>query len=167
MSRITTIAAIGLHREIGRGNQLLWHIPDDLKRFKALTTGHPCIMGRKTFESIVAILGKPLPGRASIVVSRDAAYKGPTFVTAGSVEEAVEKAKLVSGSDDIFIIGGAQIYTAALAFCDRLLLTLIDDEAKDADVFFPEYTKEFSKIVSDESREHEGLRYRWVELSRS
>jgi len=90
---IAIVAAIGRNRELGKGNQLLWHIPDDLKRFKALTTGHPVIMGRKTFESIVAMLGKPLPGRKNIVVTRNAAFSYPDVLTADSIENAIEVAK--------------------------------------------------------------------------
>lgn len=153
---------------MGKGNELLWQIPDDLKRFKALTLGHPCIMGRKTFESIVAMLGKPLPGRTTIVVSRtmnnQTAHQGVLY--ASSVEEAIEKAKLVSGSEEICICGGAQIYAAALPYCDSLQLTLVDDERSDADTFFPDYEHVFTRTVFDEMREYEGLKYRWVELIR-
>lgn len=149
--KISIVAAIGRRRELGRGNELLWHIPDDLKRFKALTTGHPIIMGRKTFESI----GKPLPGRHNIVITRgDWAHEGATV--AHSLEEALEKA-----GEDAFVIGGSQIYEQALPFCDTLYLTLIDDE-KPADAFFPEYEGMFKEIRREE-REWNGLKYAWVD----
>ena len=148
--RVSMVAAIGRNRELGRGNELLWHIPEDLKRVKALTLGHPVIMGRKTFESI----GKPLPGRTNLVVSRSSL----------SLEDALAQAKKLD-KEEIFIIGGAQIYEQALPYADRLCLTLIDD-AKEADAFFPEYGQLFTKKVSEEPREHEGLQYRWVTLEK-
>lgn len=148
--RISMIAALGRNRALGNGNELLWRIPDDLRRFKALTMGHPIIMGRKTFESI----GKPLPGRTNLVVSR-----------AGlSLEDAIAQAKALD-TEEVFVIGGAQIYEQALPYADRLYLTLIDDE-KEADVFFPEYETIFTKVIAEESREHEGLKYRWVDLEK-
>ncbi len=154
---------------LGKDNQLLWHIPDDLKRFKQLTLGHPIIMGRKTFESIIASLGKPLPGRTNIVVTRD-----PTFparfhlagvVVASSIEEAIEKAKQAPGGDEIFIGGGGEIYRQALPLVDKLYLTLIDDD-KEGDSYFPAYESEFTKKVFEEEREYEGLKYRWVDVER-
>ena len=89
---INIIAALGKNRAIGKDNSLLWHIPDDMKRFKALTMGHPVIMGRKTFDSIVAALGKPLPGRTNIVITRDTAWNFAGAVVAHSLGEALEKA---------------------------------------------------------------------------
>ena len=165
MARVSAIAAIGKHRVLGKGNQLLWHIPDDLKRFKALTLGHPVVMGRKTFESIVAVLGKPLPGRTNLVVTRDSARQSEGVIVAGSIEEAIEKAKAEGGGEEVFIGGGGEIYRQALPFTDKLYLTLIDDE-KDGDSFFPEYEGEFKKRVFEEVREYEGLKYRWVDLER-
>jgi len=148
--RVSMIAAVGRNRELGLGNGLLWHIPEDLKRFKALTLGHPVIMGRKTFESI----GKPLPGRTNLVVSRSAL----------SLEDALAQAKKLD-KEEVFIIGGVQIYEQALPYADRLYLTLIED-TKEADAFFPEYEKLFTKKVSEEPREYEGLQYRWVTLEK-
>lgn len=160
---IVAIAAIGRNRELGKGNQLLWQIPDDLKRFRELTKGHPIILGRKTFESIVSYIGKPLPDRQNIVVTRDADWKYDGVMTASSVEEAIEKAKALNPKK-ISIGGGAQIYEAALPYTTKLELTIIDDE-KEADSFFPTYEQEF-KVVSDESRDYNGLHYRWVDLMR-
>ena len=187
MSRVAAIAAIGRNRELGKGNELLWHIPDDLKRFKRLTLEHPVIMGRKTFESIIAAIGKPLPGRTNIVVTRDlqkivdiipqqshstsqgVALKndGHTkpVIVASSVEDAIQRARQAPGSEEIFIGGGGQIYAEALPYVDKLYLTLIDDE-KEADSFFPPYEGQFTNIISDEVREHEGLKYRWVDVER-
>lgn len=166
MSRVSAIAAIGRNRELGKGNELLWRIPDDLKRFKELTLGHPIIMGRKTFESIVAVLGKPLPGRTNIVVTRNSQkYQGDTLIFAGSAEEAIEKAREAPGGEEVFIGGGGQIYAEALPFTDKLYLTLIDDE-KEGDSFFPAYEEQFKKVVFEEVREYQGLGYRWVDLER-
>ena len=166
--RVSVVVAMGVGRHhnhvIGKENKLLWRIPDDLKRFKALTLGHPVIMGRKTFESIVAVLGKALPGRTNIVVTRDPEWSFEGVVVCHTLEEALEKAKEID-NQEIFIGGGAQIYEQALHHVDRLYLTLIDDE-KEGDTFFPEYEKHFTKVLSDEKREHEGLTYRWLDLER-
>lgn len=162
------MVAIGKNRELGKGGKLLWHIPEDMKRFKALTLGHPVIMGRKTFESIIAILGKPLPGRTNIVVTRSSTTLGagdPNVIVTHSLEEALAKARELD-SEEIHIGGGAELYAQALPFVDRLYLTLIDD-TKDADTFFPPYESEFTKKISEEHREHEGLKYTWVDLERS
>jgi dihydrofolate reductase len=156
---VTIIAAIGHGRALGKSNDLLWRIPDDLKRFKALTTGHPIVMGRKTFESI----GKPLPNRTSIIITRDPNWHFEGVITAGSIEEALEKARLLDSA--IFVVGGGQIYEQAVPFVDRLCLTLID-ATKDADIYFPAYESAFTKITYHEDREHEGLKYRWVDLAR-
>src|SRR6185436_4027946 len=102
-----------------------WRIPEDLQRFKRLTTGHPIIMGRKTFESIVSYLGHPLPERTNIVVTRDANWTYEGVVTAGSVEEGIEKAKQLD-AEEIHIGGGAEIYKQALPYINKLYLTLID-----------------------------------------
>ena len=185
---VRAIAAIGRNRELGKGNELLWHIPDDLKRFKQLSMGHPIILGRKTFESIVATLGKPLPGRTNIVVTRDpevalralkatpptggvALSRGDALpqkdvVIAGSIDEALEKAKQAPGSEEIIIGGGAQIYEQALPYTDRLYLTLVDD-SKEADSFFPEYEHVFTKKVSEQKGDFKGLGYRWVDLEKA
>mgnify|MGYP001610807394 CR=1 FL=1 len=161
MSRISIIAAIGRKRELGKGNDLLWKIPDDLKRFRELTKGHPIIMGRKTYESLPI---RPLPHRTNIVVTRDQEYKSQTFITAASIEEAIAKAQDAPGAEEIFVIGGGQIYAAALPHTDRLYLTTIDAEAPEADVFFPAYENDFTRIISETPRQWEGLRYRWVDL---
>ncbi len=167
--RISIIAAIGMNRELGKQNGLLWHIPEDLKRFKTLTLGHPVIMGRNTFESIITALGKPLPERTNIVVMRNtesrcaAADEWHTMV-AHSMEEALERAGEINDKE-VFIGGGAQIYKLALPFADRLYLTLIDD-GKEADTFFPEYEQMFTKIISEEKKEHDGLRYSFVTLEK-
>ncbi len=179
ISIVVAIGTGGLHNNaLGKGNELLWHIPDDLKRFKALTLGHPVIMGRKTFESIVTVLGKPLPGRTNIVITRDTSYQGlssdvktgdksstdSTFVIAHSIEDAIAKAREID-KEEIFIGGGGQIYTQALQYVDRLYLTLIDDD-KEGDSYFPKYEADFTKKVSEEKRDWNGISYIWLTLER-
>lgn len=162
---VSIIAAIGRNRALGKDNELLWHIPDDLRRFKELTLGHPVIMGRKTFDSIVASLGKVLPGRTNIVVTRDADRSYEGAIIAHSIDEAISRASALDDTD-VFVIGGGEIYAQALPLADRLFLTFIDDEKK-ADSFFPPYESDFPHVDSDEAREWNGIRYRWITLRRA
>lgn len=164
--RISIVAAVGRNRVIGKDNELLWHIPDDLRRFKQLTFGHPVIMGRKTFESIVSVLGTPLPGRTNIVVTRDRTWAFPDerVLVTHSIEEAIEKASELD-LEEIFIGGGGEIWRQSLARVDRLYLTLIDDE-KESDAFFPPYETLFPHPLNEEKREYQGVPYRWVTLER-
>jgi dihydrofolate reductase len=162
---VVALGKNGVHNTaIGKDGMLLWHIPDDLKRFKALTLGHPVIMGRKTFESIIQTLGKPLPGRTNIVVTRDPAWAYDNIAVFHGVESALEYAKTLD-SEEVFIGGGGEIYKQALPFVDKLYLTLIEAE-KEADSFFPEYEKEFTKKTFEEAHELDGLKYRFVNLER-
>ena len=136
---ITIVVAMGLNNEIGANNQLLWHLPKDLKHFKELTTDHPIIMGRKTFESI----GKPLPNRTNIIISNRTDYFEEGILIVGSVKEAIKFAKKIN--EDIYVIGGGSIYGQTLEFADVLKVTLVKTTLK-ADTFFPKIkTKEFSK----------------------
>ena len=128
---ISLIAAMGKNRELGFGNKLPWHLPDDLKRFKALTRGHAIIMGRKTYEAI----GRPLPERKNIVITRNRDYVAPGCIVVASMEDAIKEA---GDDNEIFVIGGAEIYKLALPYADRMYLTLVDAEIP-ADVFFPEF----------------------------
>ncbi len=125
----TIIAAIGTNNELGKDNNLIWHLPADLKRFKKLTVGHHIIMGRKTFESI----GIPLPNRTTVIITRDKNYKVQDCITVNSLDEALQ----VSKKDKTpYIIGGAQIYNQALKIAERLEITYVHAEFE-ADVFFP------------------------------
>lgn len=165
---INIIAAIGQNRELGNNNGLLWHLPEDLKRFKELTNGHPVIMGRKTFESIPAKF-RPLPNRTNIVVTRNLDLALPKDVLAAlSLEEAIVLAKTAPGNDEIFIIGGGQIYTEALAnnLADRLYLTLVEKSFPEADVFFPDYQNIFTKQTSRENKESEAFRFAFLTLEK-
>lgn len=163
-ARVAITVAVGKNREIGKNGRLLWHISEDLKRFKELTLGHPVIMGRKTFESILQILGKPLPGRINIVITRDQNWKYEGVLVFHSLEEALAKAHELDPVE-IHIGGGADLYKQALPFVDRLYLTLVDD-TKEADTYFPEYEQEFTNVISKEARDHEDLKYTWVTLER-
>ncbi|MBX2866570.1 dihydrofolate reductase [Candidatus Kaiserbacteria bacterium] len=158
---IGIIAAIGKNRELGKNGDLIWRISDDLKRVKDLTTGHPIVMGRKTYESI----GRPLPNRTNIVVTRDPSYEAEGCIVTTSLEEALEKAKESEGADEIFIFGGAQIYEMALPYTDRLYLTIIDAEDPEADTFFPEYDT-FTNVIKKEKRDQDGLSYEWFTLEK-
>lgn len=152
------------NRAIGYKNRLLWHIPADLKRFKELTLGHPIIMGRKTFESIVAMLGKPLPGRTNIVVTRNSAFKYPGAIATTSLEEAFEVAERENPTE-IHIGGGAELYTQALPYADKLYLTLVDSDTY-ADTFFPEFREDFD-VVKDYPFEQSGnIEFQWVDMER-
>ena len=129
---ITIIAAIAKNNALGKDNDLIWHLPADLKRFKKVTSGHHILMGRNTFESI----GKPLPNRTTIIITRNKEYFKDGCLIANSIEEAIE---MVENKDEIFIIGGAQIYKETIEknLADRLDITLVHHEFE-ADVFFPE-----------------------------
>jgi len=159
---IHAIAAIGRRRELGKGGQLLWVIPEDLARFKVKTDGHPIIMGRKTFESLPR---RPLSGRTNIVITRNPTWRSEGAIPTRSVEEAIERAKSAPGCSEIFVIGGAEIYAAALPYTDVLDLTLIDADA-DADAFFPSYEEAFSRVLSEEHGLTAGLSYRWITIGR-
>ena len=126
----TIVVAMGLKNEIGADNKLLWHLPTDLKNFKEITTDHPIIMGRKTFESI----GKALPNRTNIVVSRKKDWFQEGILIVGSIKEAVKFAKKID--EEIFIIGGGNIYEQTLEVTDKLEVTQVKAELE-ADVFFP------------------------------
>ena len=163
--RISIIGALGTNRAIGKDNELLWHIPDDLKRFKKLTFGCPVIMGRKTFESITRYVGGPLPGRTNFVLTRKSnSDLGARYgvVVEASLEEAIRKASLLD-SDEVFIGGGAEVYAQAFPLADRLYLTLIDDN-KEGDSHFPEYEHLFANVIENEAREWQGLAYYWRTL---
>lgn len=126
---ITIIAAIGNNNELGKDNDLIWHLPADLKRFKKITTGHHIIMGRKTYESI----GKPLPNRTTVIITRNEHYKADGCLITNSLEEAID---ITKNDDNLFIIGGAKIYKEAINLADELDICKVH-QSFDADVFFP------------------------------
>ena len=126
---LSLIVAASRNGVIGAGGKLPWRLPADLKRFKAITLGHPILMGRKTFESI----GKPLPGRTNIVITRQRGLEACGATVAHSLEEALQ---ICEGQDEVFVIGGAEIYKQALPLADRIYLTHIDQDFE-GDAFFP------------------------------
>lgn len=164
--KVSIIVAIDEKRGIGKNNDLLFKIKDDMKRLRTLTTGHPIVMGRKTFDSFPGLL----PNRTHIVVTRDrdtyhhANVKPHVIVS--SVEEGINKAKEAPGSDEIFIFGGGQIFKDAIekGLVDRIYLTLVKGDYG-ADTFFPEY-KEFTKELEHEEKEGDGYQYTFLTLEK-
>jgi dihydrofolate reductase len=142
--RLIAVFAMDLDNAIGKDNKLLCHLPDDLKFFKQQTMGHPVVMGRKTFDSI----GKPLPGRLNIVITRNTDFNPPGVTVYHSVEECMAKLKELQ-DDKICIIGGAEIYRQMMPFTDELLVTLIHHQFE-ADTFFPEIKLDEFKLVWSE-----------------
>lgn len=155
------VAVAGEKRIIGSKGTMPWYIPEELKRFKEITMGHPIIMGRKTHESI----GKALPGRANIIISREPSYSAEGCIVVSTIDEAIKEARNQPGKEEIFIIGGGQIYQQALPQTDKLYLTYIDKNIE-GDVSFPDYS-EFKKIISESNwQEHEEIKYKFLELER-
>jgi dihydrofolate reductase len=133
MPEIVIIVAVAKNRVIGKDNQLIWNIPQDMAHFKALTAGHTVLMGRRTWESLPPRF-RPLPGRRNIVISRQAAYAAPGAELADSLENALA---LAAADETVFVIGGEQIYRQAMAVADRLEITEVD-LAPAGDAWFPE-----------------------------
>ena len=141
---ISLIAAMDKNRLIGRENGLPWHLPADFAHFKAVTIGKPVIMGRKTFESI----GRPLPGRKNIVVSRTG-FSAEGVITVESIDEAL---KQVEGVEEVMIIGGASFYQQMIDRADRMYLTLVDAECE-GDAWFPEFSSDDWQVAAEESHD--------------
>ncbi|RZK47845.1 MAG: dihydrofolate reductase [Pedobacter sp.] len=142
---ISIVVAISQNNAIGKNNQLLWHLPADLKHFKEITSGNCIIMGRKTYDSI----GRPLPNRRNVVITRNAALKIENVEVVTSLEDAIS---LCENEQEIFIIGGAEIYKEALALTDTIYLTTVHQDY-DADAFFPEIKCEDWLEINSESHE--------------
>lgn len=158
--RLSLISAIAKNdRAIGKNNALLWHIPEDFRHFKTITTGHTVVMGENTFRSI----GKPLPNRTNIILSLTPDFAPEGCLVVKSIEEALEMAKKCE-TEEIFIIGGASIYKQFIGLADRLYLTLVEG-VYEADTYFPEYDA-FTKVVSEESFDNGTYRFSFVTLER-
>lgn len=155
------IVAMDDDRGIGKDGAIPWHIPADLKRFKALTTGHPIVMGRKTWESI----GRPLPERTNIVITRDSKFTAEGCVVTHSLDGAIVAAADAPGADEIFIIGGAEIYALALPQTERIYLTHVSGKFE-ADTFFPTFAESFHEVRS-ETLDADGKTVRFVDYERS
>lgn len=155
---LVIIAAVAeSNRVIGKGFSLPWHIPEDLKRFKRLTRGHPLVMGRKTFESIIVQFGKPLPERRHLVLTRHPErVDHPTAECFTSLEDALA---VVSDEEVVFVAGGATIYTLTIESVDRLELTIVEGEF-DGDAYFPPWEHLIGTVYELVAQEiHEGFRY--------
>lgn len=147
MTRITLLAAIGRNLVIGRGGSMPWHLPEDLAHFKHTTMGHTLVMGRKTFDSI----GRALPGRRTIVVTRNPSWSHPDVETAHSLADALA---LAGPADEVFVVGGGEVYGEAMPFAQQMLLTEVPD-APEGDTFFPEWVVQDWREVDREH--HDGF----------
>lgn len=165
---ISIIAAMDERKGIGKDNDLLFRIPQDFERMRKLTRGHPLIMGRKTFESI----GRVLPDRTSIVVTRDpervksVSFYSPQVKIVSSLTAGIEQAKQSPGASEIFIFGGGEIFRQALekGLVDKLYLTIAEGDYQ-ADTFFPDYS-DFKRVVKEELGESNGVKFRFVDLEK-
>lgn len=160
---ISIIVAVARNGAIGKNNDLIYHLSGDLKRFKALTTGHSIIMGRHTFESFPK---GALPNRRNIVLSRQAGLTLPGAEVYGSLAEALDACK---GEEEVFVIGGGSIYRQALPIADKLLLTLVDDTPAEADTFFPPLVTSEWEITSIEHHaadERNAYNYSFIDCKR-
>lgn len=149
---ISIIAAVSKNNVIGKDNKLPWHLPADLAHFKKITSGHTIIMGRKTFESI----GRPLPNRRNIVITRNTGFKAEGIEVVHSIEQAMD---ITKDEEEVFVIGGEEIYKLAFPFTDKIYLTRVDAEIE-GDAFFPELGPEWEEIskvenVKDENNEYD------------
>lgn len=158
---ISIIAAISTNKVIGRDNKLPWHIPEDLKRFKDLTKGHTIIMGRKTYESI----GRPLPLRTNIIITRDQTYTIDGCVIVHSLDEAIRKAQEID-TDEIFIIGGGEIFRQAIQTTDKLYLTIVETLIE-GDAFFPDFEQDFTNETFRQEGESNGYAFTFRDLKRT
>lgn len=155
---VSMIVAKGINNEIGANNDLLWHLPSDLKFFKACTMGKSIIMGRKTFQS----LPKALPGRKNIVISSDKNLNAPGATVVTGIDAALNE----SETEEVFIIGGASVYEAFFPVADKLYITEVEFESDKADVFFPKVDmSSFTATLLDEGEEN-GLKYRHILYTR-
>ncbi|MDD4271384.1 MAG: dihydrofolate reductase [Patescibacteria group bacterium] len=158
---IAIIAIVAKNRAIGFNNKLLYDIPEDMKHFKDITTGHVVIMGENTFHSMK---DRPLPNRTNIILTQDKNFKAENCLAAHSLEESIELGK-AQNKGEIFFIGGGQIYKQALPLADKLYLTVVDDEPAEADTFFPDYS-EFKKIIFEQTLSASGFKITFLELTR-
>ncbi len=158
-SRLSMIVAVDETRAIGKDNRLLWHIPEDLKRFKELTSGHAVIMGENTYHSI----GRPLPNRTNIVVTLDQTLALPGCLVVHSLDEALSVAR-EHEREEIFVMGGASIYRQMLPMVERLYLTLVKGK-HEADTFFPDYS-DFIQVISEEQCDNGEYQFSFLVLER-
>jgi len=159
---VTLVAAVARGGVIGRDGGIPWRIPEDMQRFRALTMGHPVVMGRRTWESLPDRF-RPLPGRGNVVVTRNPDWSAQGADRAGSVEDAL---RLLEGEPNVFVIGGGEIYTAALPFADELALTEIDAEVE-GDTYFPDWNRDdLAEVAREEHVAEDGTRFAFVTYAR-
>ena len=158
--RLSMIVAVDESRAIGKDNRLLWNIPEDLKHFKELTSGHAVIMGENTYHS----MGHPLPNRTNIVVTLNQELELPGCQVVHSLDEAVQVAR-EHEKEEVFVMGGASIYKQFLPMIDRLYLTLVAG-THEADTYFPDYS-DFTKVISEEKHENGEYRFTFFVLERA
>jgi dihydrofolate reductase len=161
MTKLVLVAAVTRNGAIGKGNELLVHIPEDQKRFRALTMGKPVMMGRKTWDSLPARF-RPLPGRRNIVVTRNAVWSAEGAERAGSLAEALA---MVAPVPEACVIGGGELYALALPHADRLELTELETEL-DGDAFFPPERSAFIETQRESHTTPDGLHYHFVTYER-
>lgn len=162
MKNITMIAAIGKNRELGKGGDLIWRFKEDMEFFKSQTMGKSMAMGYNTFYSLRG--GKPLPGRQHIILTSRNIEDNPQITIVRSVDELLKY--IEDYNDEVMVIGGAQVYSTMLEYADKLVLTEVDAEDKDADVYFPHFNK--SDWNSEDLGEHEekGIKYKHLVYTR-
>ncbi len=161
---ISLIAAVARNGAIGKNNQLLWHLPEDMRYFRETTRGKPVIMGRRTWESLPDAF-RPLPGRHNVVVSRNATFQAPGATLVGSLNEAIQLTE--DTADEVFIIGGAELYRQALPAVQRLYLTEIASDF-DGDVFFPPIqANDWTEISRSAAQSASGLEFSFVVYQRT
>jgi len=163
-SGVSLIAAVAENGAIGLQNKLLYWLPNDLKRFKALTTGHTIVMGRKTFESLPK---GALPNRRNIVLTRNRAFKAENTEAFASLEAAL---KACEADEEVFVIGGASVYAEAMKVADRLCLTIVHDTPADADAFFPTISAEEWRVENEERHdadERHAFAYTFIDYVRA
>ena len=142
---ISLIAAVSKNNVIGNNGEIPWHLPNDSKHFASITKGHTVVMGRKTYESIITHLGKPLPERKNIIITRDTSYQVPGATVVHSVEEAIKEC---ANEKEAFVIGGGEILKLAIPYLNRMYLTHVEAEVP-ADSFFPEFNPKEWEVVSE------------------
>lgn len=156
---LSIICAIAENKAIGKDNKLLWHIKKDFEFFKEKTLGHVLLMGQKTYESI----GKPLPGRTTVVISNNLNFNPVGIIVRRSLEEGIDEAKKIE-KEEIFICGGGSVYAQTIDLADKLYLTVINGNFE-ADVFFPDYSK-FKNIISEKEDSEGDYKFKFLELTK-
>ena len=160
--RVALVAAVARGGVIGRDSGIPWRLPEDMQRFRTITMGHPVVMGRRTWESLPDQF-RPLPGRGNVVVTRNSDWSAQGADRAGSIEDAL---RLLEGEDTVFVIGGGEIYAAALPSADELLLTEIDAEIE-GDTYFPNWDPDdFEEVARERNVSSEGVPFSFVTYER-